>query len=39
MDFLELNQGLIITNSQEEVIESQGKTIAVKPAWKWLLET
>ncbi len=38
MNFLDLKQGLIITNSQEETLESNGKTIEVKPAWKWLLE-
>jgi len=38
LNFLELNTDLIITNSQEEVFEIDGKTIEVKPAWKWLLE-
>ncbi|MDZ7265617.1 MAG: ATP-binding protein, partial [candidate division KSB1 bacterium] len=38
MDFLGLNQGLILTNSQEDKIELDGKRIDVKPAWKWLLE-
>jgi len=38
LNFLELNTGLIITNSQEEVFKIDGKTIEVKPAWKWLLE-
>ncbi len=38
MNFFELPQGLILTNSQEELLELNGKKIAVKPAWKWLLE-
>ncbi len=38
LNFLELKTGLIITNSQEQVFELDGKTIEVKPAWKWLVE-
>ncbi|MDZ7402449.1 MAG: ATP-binding protein, partial [candidate division KSB1 bacterium] len=38
MDFLGLNHGLILTNSQEDSIELNGRKIDVKPAWKWLLE-
>ena len=38
LNFLELSRGLILTNSQEETLELDRKTIEVKPAWKWLLE-
>lgn len=38
MDKFSLKKGLIITNDQEETIKRSGKTIQVKPAWKWLLE-
>lgn len=31
-------KGLIITFDQEQEIISEGKKIAVKPVWKWLLE-
>jgi len=33
-----LNEGLILTNSQSEEIRVDGKKIIVKPVWKWLLE-
>jgi uncharacterized protein len=35
---LKCNKLTIITLNQEETIKEQGKTIKVKPAWKWLLE-
>jgi predicted AAA+ superfamily ATPase len=38
VNFLELKRGLILTNSQEEILELNGKIIEIKPAWKWLLE-
>ncbi|MFQ5825552.1 MAG: ATP-binding protein [bacterium] len=38
LNFLQLEKGLILTNSQDESIEMAGKFIEVKPAWKWLLE-
>ena len=38
MSKFNLKKGLIITNDQEENITVHGKKIAVKPAWKWLLE-
>jgi uncharacterized protein len=33
-----LDKGIIITLDQEDVLEEQGKTIEIKPVWKWLLE-
>ena len=33
-----LKEGLILTYNQEEKIKENGKTIIVKPVWKWLLE-
>ena len=39
MDALKLKSGLILTYDQEEEIKVGAKTISVKPAWKWLLET
>ena len=33
-----LSHGYIITNSQEEVIQMEDKTIHIMPCWKWLLE-
>ncbi|MDD3083840.1 MAG: ATP-binding protein [Candidatus ainarchaeum sp.] len=35
---LKCNKLTIINLNQEETIKEQGKTIKVKPAWKWLLE-
>ncbi|MFA6402616.1 MAG: ATP-binding protein [Salinivirgaceae bacterium] len=32
-----LNEGFILTDSEEEVIEHENKRIYVKPVWKWLL--
>lgn len=33
-----LEEGLILTNDEERVIEEKGKKIIVKPTWKWLLK-
>ena len=38
MDKFKLKKGLIITNEQKETIKQKGKTMQLKPAWKWLLE-
>ncbi len=38
MDELKLKRGLILTFSQEDEFEIEGKKIIVKPVWKWLLE-
>jgi len=38
MDKFGLKKGLIITSDREETIEQNGKTMQVKPAWRWLLE-
>ena len=37
MDKFKLNKGLILTNSQEEEIKTEGKKIKVMPVWKWIL--
>ncbi|HQT44746.1 MAG TPA: ATP-binding protein [Candidatus Micrarchaeota archaeon] len=36
MKALELTQGTIVTLDQEDRIETDGKTIRVVPAWKWM---
>ncbi|MFH1225294.1 MAG: ATP-binding protein [Candidatus Diapherotrites archaeon] len=33
-----LKKGVIVTHGQEDAIKERGKSIAVKPAWKWMLE-
>ncbi|MBW6461002.1 MAG: ATP-binding protein [Bacteroidales bacterium] len=33
-----LEEGLLLTNDQEEEIVTDSKTIRVKPVWKWLME-
>lgn len=38
MERYDLDQGLLLTYSQEEEIEEEGKEIEVKPIWLWLLE-
>lgn len=38
LDYFKLKYGLILTNEQEEEINSEGKKIIVKPVWKWLLQ-
>jgi uncharacterized protein len=37
MDNYNLNKGLIITDSVEEQIETEGKTISFVPAWRWAI--
>ena len=34
----DLAEGLILTSSQTEEVEIEGKRISIKPVWKWLLE-
>lgn len=36
MNAYQLSEGYIISNSNEEVVECEGKTIHILPAWKWL---
>ena len=33
-----LDNGLILTLEEEDVLEVEGKKILIKPVWKWLLE-
>ena len=33
-----LEQGMILTYDQEDELKQEGKTILIKPAWKWILE-
>lgn len=33
-----LNEGIILTEDQDDVIEMDGKSIVLKPIWLWLLE-
>ncbi len=35
---LNLNNGLILTEDEEELLEQEGKTINILPVYKWLLE-
>ena len=37
LDELKIKRGLIITWNHEDVLEKDGKTIEIKPLWKWLL--
>jgi hypothetical protein len=37
MNELKLKEGLILTYSQEDKLEVEGKRIIIKPVWKWLL--
>ena len=39
MDRFNLDTGFIITNSREEQIRTDSKTIQVVPAWKWTLQS
>lgn len=34
----QLKGGLILTESEEEILEIEGKIIAILPIWKWLLQ-
>lgn len=36
-DFMDVDQMLIVTKDDEMLIEEQGKSIRVVPAWKWLI--
>lgn len=38
MEQCKLNEGSILTNSQEETLKKDGKNITIKPVWKWLLQ-
>jgi hypothetical protein len=38
MNELDLEDALIVTRREDEVLESEGKTIRVLPAWRFLLE-
>jgi predicted AAA+ superfamily ATPase len=38
MQTYNLNNGLILTYEQEEILTMENKKIVVKPVWKWLLE-
>jgi len=38
MKTFDLKEGTILTNDQDSTLESDGKTIHIKPVWKWLLE-
>ncbi|MDO8871182.1 MAG: ATP-binding protein [Methanoregula sp.] len=33
-----LTQAMILTYDQEDTLKSEGKTIIIKPVWKWILE-
>ncbi len=37
MDAYQLSEGFIITNTHEEDVQYEGKTVHILPAWKWLL--
>ncbi|MFH1054863.1 MAG: ATP-binding protein [Candidatus Altiarchaeota archaeon] len=39
LDKFNLKQGLILTYDQEEILKISGKTIHLKPVWKWLLHS
>jgi len=38
MEEFKLKEGLILTYSQEDELDIQGKKIIIKPAWKWAIE-
>lgn len=38
MDAYQLSEGFIVTNTHEEDIRYEGKTVHILPAWKWMLE-
>jgi predicted AAA+ superfamily ATPase len=38
MDKFRLTQGIILTYDQEDMLKTGGKTIIIRPVWKWLLE-
>lgn len=38
MEQFQLDNGLILTNDQEEIRKAGDRTVHIKPVWKWLLE-
>jgi predicted AAA+ superfamily ATPase len=36
MEFFQLNEGLLISFNQEDIIEEYGMKISIIPAWKWM---
>ncbi|MDD1686434.1 ATP-binding protein [Methanoregula sp.] len=38
METFDLSRGMILTYDQEDELQAEGKTIVLKPVWKWLLE-
>jgi len=38
LETFELSSGLILTEDEEDVIQTGSKTIEIKPVWKWILE-
>lgn len=38
MDELKIKKGFVLTDNEEGVVKTRGKTITIKPTWKWLLE-
>lgn len=38
LDMYRLNEGMILTEDEEDEIAAEGRRIIVKPVWKWLLE-
>ena len=37
LETFNLNEGIILTYNQEDVLLVNGKKIIIKPTWKWLL--
>ena len=38
MNAYDLDEGLILTEDLEDVIEIEGKRVVIKPVWLWLLK-
>lgn len=38
MRFFKLEEGILLTQEQEKILEIEGKKIRVLPVWKWVLE-
>jgi uncharacterized protein len=36
---LRLREGLILTCGQEQTVRRDGKSVVIKPVWRWLLES
>jgi hypothetical protein len=36
---LRLREGLILTCGQERMVRREGRTVVIKPVWRWLLES